>query len=130
MILAIKTSDLTIQLYLVDNTGQLKHDLSWASGRALSDQIVAKIQEFLHSANQPPPELSGVIVFSGPGSFTSLRIGHAVANALADSLNVPVVGAADDHWLADGSKALKTAKPGRPALPHYGADAHITKPKP
>ncbi|GAC1603873.1 MAG: hypothetical protein NVS3B29_08870 [Candidatus Saccharimonadales bacterium] len=52
-------------------------------------------------------------------------------NALADSLGVPVVGAMGDDWAAAGLKDLRSAAHlGRPALPHYGADANVTLPKP
>jgi len=129
MILAIKTADLTSQLYLLSADGKVEHELSWDSGRGLSDQLLDKTQQFLTDAGTSPKDLAGIIIFSGPGSFTSLRIGHTVANALADSLGIPVVGAAGERWQTDGARQIKTTEPGRPALPHYGSDAHITRPK-
>jgi hypothetical protein len=59
----------------------------------------------------------------------TMRIGHSVANALADGLGIPVVGTRGDDWLAEGLGLVKTAKPGRSTLPHYGSEAHITRPK-
>lgn len=129
MILAIKTSDLTTHLLLMQADGHVEHNLSWESGRDLSNQLLVKTQDFLASAHINLSDLTGLIIFSGPGSFTSLRIGHAVANALADSLNIPIVGAQGEQWVLEGAKTLQAAKPGRPALPHYGAEAHITRPK-
>ncbi len=40
-----------------------------------------------------PRELEGIVVGRGPGSFTSIRIGLAVARALSLALAVPVAGA-------------------------------------
>lgn len=39
-----------------------------------------------------PGVLTQIKVETGPGSFTGLRVGVAVANALAYSLNIPVNG--------------------------------------
>lgn len=37
-------------------------------------------------------DLSGIEVEAGPGSFTGLRVGVSVANALGFALNIPVNG--------------------------------------
>ena len=129
MILAIKTADLTTQLWLYSDAASAKpvasHD--WESGRSLSEQILMKISSFLQDNGATLAGLTGIVIYSGPGSFTSLRIGHAVGNALADSLLIPVVGAAGEQWLPDALQALADTPPGRPALPHYGSEAHITR---
>lgn len=39
-----------------------------------------------------PGVLTGIEVETGPGSFTGLRVGVAVANALGFALNIPVNG--------------------------------------
>jgi tRNA threonylcarbamoyladenosine biosynthesis protein TsaB len=129
MILALKTVDFTTELRLLSAEGQTIQSATWDSGRRLADQLLDKIQQLLSAGHAGGSDLNGIIIFSGPGSFTSLRIGHSVANALADSYDIAVVGADGDDWLKQGSKALSKAQSGRPALPEYGAEAHITKPK-
>ena len=129
MILAIHTAGRDTELTLVNHEGETINKLEWESGRSLADQLLGKIESLLAAVPIKLSDITGIIVFSGPGSFTSLRIGHSVANAMADSLGIPVVGSSKDDWLVRGVQALKTAIPGRPVLPEYGAEAHITKPK-
>jgi tRNA threonylcarbamoyladenosine biosynthesis protein TsaB len=131
MILALKTSDDTagLWLYASPSDQKLVAELSWHSGRALADQLLIKIDDFVREYAGGMTELTGIIVFSGPGSFTSLRIGHTVANAMADSLNICVVGAGSEHWQRLGLEALSTARLGQPAFPVYGSEPNVTRPK-
>lgn len=39
-----------------------------------------------------PSDICGIVVAAGPGSFTAIRMGVVVANALAFGLNVPLAG--------------------------------------
>lgn len=129
MILVIRTDGPTTELYLVTAEGNVEHGELWESGRELADGLLSHIEALLEEQKIKRTNLTGVIVYSGPGSFTSLRIGHTVANALADSLGIPVVGSDGDGWLTAGADALTKAKPGVPALPEYGAEANITRRK-
>ena len=129
MIFALKTSDNTTGMWLYSPDGAVVANYSWESGRALADELLSQLTAFLHQHDVSLQNLTGIIVFSGPGSFTSLRIGHTVANALADSLQVPVAGATGDDWASTAMAALACASVGQSVLPHYGAEANITKPK-
>jgi tRNA threonylcarbamoyladenosine biosynthesis protein TsaB len=131
VILALKTASATTHIsFFKDAQAKTpESQLEWESGRELSSQLLARLGEFLGSSKLGLKDLTGIVIFSGPGSFTSLRIGHSVANALADSLGIPIVGAAGEDWISAGKTALQGAAAGHPALPAYGAEAHITKPK-
>jgi tRNA threonylcarbamoyl adenosine modification protein YjeE len=111
------------QIYRVSDDLELHHYDLYRLGETgvVGDELAEDLTD--------PHLVTVIIIFSGPGSFTSLRIGHAVVNALADSLGFPVVGARGDDWQEQGLSLVTSAKPGRPALPFYGADAHITRPK-
>lgn len=130
MILALETASPTTRAWLA-SPGHIPSvpDLEWDSGRQLADELLGQIMDLLGTRKLKLSDLSGLIVFSGPGSFTSLRIGHTVANALADSLGIPVVGARGEHWLKEGIQALQSPGPHAIALPFYGSEANITRPK-
>jgi tRNA threonylcarbamoyladenosine biosynthesis protein TsaB len=51
--------------------------------------LLAAVDELVRD----PREIEGIVVGRGPGSFTSIRIGLAMARSLALSLDVPVAGA-------------------------------------
>ena len=131
MILALKTEGATTQAWLYTDVAATSPTatLKWESDRDLSEQLLGRLTAFLADHKAKLPNLTGIIIFSGPGSFTSLRIGHTVVNALADSLGIPVAGAPGDDWQTAALKLLASTPIGRPALPHYGAEAHITRPK-
>jgi tRNA threonylcarbamoyladenosine biosynthesis protein TsaB len=130
MIVALRTDGMTTQLWLV-LPGAAAPDqptVEWDSGRGLSDDLLGRIQTMVEQGGYQLADLTGLVVFSGPGSFTSLRIGHTVANALADGLGISVVGARGEHWLAEALRVLPRAKAGHPVLPYYGREANITRP--
>ncbi len=129
MILTLKAASMECHLGLLDSDGQqLDHEL-WQSGRELSDGLLTHIELLIKKNKLDFKDLTGVIVYEGPGSFTSLRIGLMVSNTIAYAQNIPIVGATGDDWVRDGLAKLQTAKPGDYVMPEYGAEANITKPK-
>jgi tRNA threonylcarbamoyladenosine biosynthesis protein TsaB len=53
-----------------------------------------------------PRSIEGIVVGRGPGSFTSIRIGLAVARSLALALRVPVAGASTLDAFAGGTPVI------------------------
>jgi tRNA threonylcarbamoyladenosine biosynthesis protein TsaB len=73
--------------------------------------------------------LQGLVVFTGPGSFTGLRIGISTMNAMAYAQNIPIVGVGGENWLLDGIKRLKNHENDKIVTPNYGREPNITKSK-
>ncbi len=54
--------------------------------------IVKKIGELFQSAGLAKEELDAIVVATGPGSFTGLRIGIAAAKGIAIAMDIPMAG--------------------------------------
>jgi len=61
---------------------------AWLEGRQLSESLLPHVAEFV--GELPWRELAWVAVVTGPGSFTSLRLGVVVARTLGQQLAIPV----------------------------------------
>jgi tRNA threonylcarbamoyladenosine biosynthesis protein TsaB len=57
-----------------------------------SQNVIPMIQQVMEDAGIKPSDLQGIAVTGGPGSFTGLRIGMAVAKTMGQALDIPVVG--------------------------------------
>ena len=123
MIILLDTSTATCRLTTVD--GESSNNFEWEAGRTLARGLLAVIQEKVGDVKN----ISGIGIVRGPGSFTGLRIGMAVANTLADGLGVPIVGETGDSWRESALGRLSSGEDDQVILPFYGGDAHITKPK-
>jgi len=128
LILSIKTDNPEAEVGLFNDDRRLDYQ-TWAAHRELSGTIHIKISDLLKHSNKALSDLGGIIIFKGPGSFTGLRIGLSVANALADSLDIPIVATSGTGWLESGHAELDGGHNDKIALPEYGAPVHITEPK-
>lgn len=57
-----------------------------------SQTLLPLIEELIHEQNLKLTDITAITVATGPGSFTGLRVGASVANALGFLLGVPVNG--------------------------------------
>jgi tRNA threonylcarbamoyladenosine biosynthesis protein TsaB len=77
-------------------------------------RVLEDADTLLREAGAEPSELGGVVVGTGPGSFTGLRMGLAAARGLALALDVPVAGVSTLDALAAGAPgALPIVDAGR-----------------
>jgi tRNA threonylcarbamoyladenosine biosynthesis protein TsaB len=128
IILAIRTDKPEAELHIYEDT-ELINSVVWEAHRQLTDTIHIKIKELLNKNGKAWNDINAVVVFKGPGSFTGLRIGISVANALALGLSIPVVAQGEEDWLQAGIARLSNGEDEKIAMPFYGADANITLPK-
>jgi len=82
------------------------------SSRAV--RVLADAEELLEQAGAKPRELSRLVVGTGPGSFTGVRMGLAAARGLAFALDLPLAGVSTLAALAAGAPgALPVVDAGR-----------------
>ena len=129
MILALKTNGDPAEIYLLDDAGKVVKEKKWQAGRTLARDLLAKTEQLLarYDPAKKWEDLTGVIVFRGPGSFTGLRIGITTANAISYARQIPIVGVNGDTWLRGGLTKLSKQENHKIVLPEYGAPPHITK---
>jgi len=128
IILTIRTDKPDAEIGLYDNEVRLAYE-TWQAHRQLAETIHHKMRELFQSQHKEWSDIGGIVCFEGPGSFTGLRIGLTVGNALAYSYNLPIVATKDPAWLESGIARLLRGETDERAMPFYGADAHITPQK-
>lgn len=128
MTLTIKTDSPVAELELFDGSNK-KADKIWQADRQLAKDLLKEIEQLLKSNGRDLKDLTGLIVFMGPGSFTGLRIGITVANAIAYGQSINVVGEVGSDWLQKGLARLERGENDKIIMPAYGADAKITTPR-
>jgi tRNA threonylcarbamoyladenosine biosynthesis protein TsaB len=68
-------------------------------------RLLEDVDDLLTSADAEPAELERIVVGTGPGSFTSLRMGLAASRTLAFALDAQVAGVSTLEALAAGAPA-------------------------
>ncbi len=95
-------SDVYQNILTIDSSSNiLKLALSFGSDRLVKSEepaeqshgqiIIKKIDELFNSSEISKTDLHAIIVSTGPGSFTGLRIGIAVAKGIAVALGIKII---------------------------------------
>lgn len=128
LILTIRTDNPQAEVGLYNDHDQLGSE-KWQAHRELSETIHTKLKTLLDAAKKQWTDVDGIVVYQGPGSFTGLRIGVSVANALAAANTCSVVGSTGDDWIEQGLQRSTNGESDKVVLPEYGAPVHITQQK-
>ena len=116
-LLAIDTSGTNALVALGEADGALVAERRWARGlpprRGAAD---ADRRAAAPRHGVPLAELGGIVVGTGPGAFTGLRVGLATAKALAHGLGIPIAGVAtSEALLGRGRRRRDGGDAGRPS---------------
>lgn len=109
MKLFLDTSQATVILKLDQNSYE------WQADKEMAHGLLKFIHDKLVENGSDWQDISELHFFSGPGSYTGLRIGATVINTLAHELDVPLYD--------------QNGKQHQIIIPNYGHPAHTTPPK-
>ena len=127
MLLAIDSSTAQLGVALIDG-GQLAVETIWNSQVHHTVELAPAVEELLQRAGVAVTDLEAIGVAIGPGSFTALRVGLAMAKGLALARMIPILGVPTLDVLAAGQPpsdlplaAILRAGRGRIAVGWYKA---------
>lgn len=99
LILALENSTMCGSVALVSG-GNCLYEQSLLSSKTHSRRLLPAINELLAATAIDWPDLHGLAISLGPGSFTGLRIGLATIKGLAMATGLPLLGIASLDGLA------------------------------
>jgi tRNA threonylcarbamoyl adenosine modification protein YeaZ len=126
-LLALDTATSRVVVAAADPDGTLIGERSFVAEHRHGERLLATIDELSGALGLEIGDLAGIVVGTGPGAFTGLRVGLATAKTLAHELDVPVVGVSSGEALlaaSAGGTVLELpagpndrveVRPGRPA---------------
>lgn len=91
-ILAIDTATTQVVVASGSPDGEIDGLTTWAAGYRHGETLLPAVARFLGEQNLRRSRLAGIVVGTGPGAFTGLRVGLATAKGLAHGLGLPIAG--------------------------------------
>lgn len=129
-VLYIDTTNAKIKIALFDDDFKILVKDEWESKQNETEILLKRIEKILKIAKVNIVEVQSILVASGPGPYTTLRIGVATANALAFALNVPVYELKeneDPRKIIRADLLSESSSFNKPLKPKYIRPPHITK---
>ena len=123
-LLAIDTATATIVVAAGSPLGELLAEEAFEGRYRHSQELLPAIVRLTERAGLRVADLGGLVVGTGPGAFTGLRVGLATAKTLAHELGRPIVGVstaeallagaggAEALWLPSGARDRVVVTPG------------------
>jgi tRNA threonylcarbamoyl adenosine modification protein YeaZ len=103
VILAIDTATARVVIATGSPDGIPDGISTWPAGHRHGETLLPSIGRFLGEQNVRRSRLTGIVVGTGPGAFTGLRVGIATAKGMAHGLGIPLVGVSTGEALLAAS---------------------------
>lgn len=98
-LLAIDTSGTRALVALGSPDGAVIDERRWLAGYRHGEELLTRTDELLRTNRVALADLGGIVVGTGPGAFTGMRVGIATAKALARGLDIPIAVVATSQAL-------------------------------
>jgi tRNA threonylcarbamoyladenosine biosynthesis protein TsaB len=118
MDLLIDSTSKTVKIGLVEDGVIIATD-SWFALQELAENLTEKIEALLKKNGKNLQQLEKILVHSGPGGFSSLRIGVTEANVLAFGLEIPVLGIEGEFTELGDMLGKNASNTGSTVMPKY-----------
>ena len=127
LILAIDSATTHVVVAIGTTTGSVVDSTDWPAGYRHGETLLPAIDGLLGRLDIARTSLAAIVVGTGPGAFTGLRVGIATAKGMAHALGIPLIGVSTGEALlsgaAPGSVLLLPAGPSDRLLVRRGQPA-------
>jgi tRNA threonylcarbamoyladenosine biosynthesis protein TsaB len=115
-ILALDSATTRVVVAVGTLAGDLIDATEWPAGYRHGETLLPTIDALLARLDVRPASIAAIVVGTGPGAFTGLRVGIATAKGMAHALGVPLVGVSTaDGLLAGADRDAVLLLPAGPA---------------
>ncbi len=115
-----------IHLLLIDSSGN-QCNVAYTQGLKVLEEYNSYKERIDHSSTLAPlidkifskyklSDLNAIVISSGPGSYTGLRIGSSFAKGLAHGLNIPLIAISSLELMANGFRKENSIDPKNPTI--------------
>jgi tRNA threonylcarbamoyladenosine biosynthesis protein TsaB len=111
LLLAIDSATSVAVVALGAADGRLEAEDGWSAGYRHGEDLLPRIRSLLAGHAVTLADLGGIVVGTGPGAFTGLRVGIATAKGIAHALSLPIAGVASGDALIAAAAAAGVASP-------------------
>jgi tRNA threonylcarbamoyl adenosine modification protein YeaZ len=105
-LLAIDTGTSKIVVGAARLDGSMIRVLDWPAGYRHGELLLAGIEQLLAETGLSRSDIAGIVVGTGPGAFTGLRVGLATAKTMAHALGLPLIGVSTGEALLHAARSI------------------------
>ena len=105
-LLAIDTGTSKIVVGAGRLDGSLIRAMDWPAGYRHGELLLAGVEQLLAETGLSRGDIAGIVVGTGPGAFTGLRVGLATAKTMAHALGLPIVGVSTGEALLHAARSI------------------------